>query len=165
MRPLPLGATIAIAVIAAIAAISACTSSPTSPGSVTTGKAVPIVFTGGTINAEIASTFVRRDSGLMGRTSIAADSGMLFAWAINHDSTTVYFYMHDTHFDLSVAFLDANHVVINIEDMTRDTETPHYPRAAFRYAIEAPLGWFAAHGVTAGAAATFTFPAGVIVDP
>lgn len=147
----------------ALAAAACHSSEPTAV--TTTPRTITVAFAGGTVNAEIASTVAERDLGLMNRTSIAADSGMLFAWSVNHDSTTVGFHMHDTHFDLSVAFLDANHAVINVEDMMKDTETLHFPKAPFRYALEAPLGWFAAHGVTAGAVATFTIPAGVAIDP
>src|SRR5581483_2736884 len=119
----------------------------------------------GTVKAELATLAAQRSTGLMNRASIAADSGMLFVWAQDQSNQLVAFYMRNTHFDLSVAFLDASKRVINIEDMARDTETLHFAAAPFRYALEAPRGWFAAHGVAPGATATFTIPAGVLIDP
>jgi hypothetical protein len=124
-----------------------------------------VTFPGGTVGAELATTRARRDTGLMHRASIAADSGMLFVWAADQSHQLVGFWMKNTHFDLSVAFLDSARRVINIEDMTRDTETLHFATAPFRYALEVPRGWFAAHGVAAGTAASFVVPAGVVIDP
>lgn len=159
------GAVFAVIVAAGIGGMG-CSSknSPTGPGGTdsTTVKAIPVSFgTSGTVKAELATTQRQRDTGLMNRTSIAADSGMLFAWSADQNNQLVAFYMRNTHFDLSVAFLDASKHVINIEDMTHDTETYHFATAPFRYAVEAPLGWFARHGVVAGATASFTLPPGV----
>jgi uncharacterized membrane protein (UPF0127 family) len=126
---------------------------------------VAVAFAGGTVRAEIAASRAARSTGLSNRTSIAADSGMLFIWATEQHPQLAPFWMKDTHFDLAIAFLDANKVVISISEMTRDTETLHFAGGFFRYALEAPKGWFAAHGVTAGATANFTLPAGVIIEP
>ncbi|HVZ49859.1 MAG TPA: DUF192 domain-containing protein [Gemmatimonadaceae bacterium] len=165
-------ALLAIAAAAALGAACSSGDSATGPGDGpdTTGttppRAIPVAFgTAGTVKAELATTQAQRDLGLMNRASIAPDSGMLFAWAQDQQFQLVAFYMRNTHFDLSVAFLDASRRVINIADMTHDTETLHFATAPFRYAIEAPLGWFQAHGVAAGATATFTIPAGVTIDP
>lgn len=138
------------------------TPDPDPPASTNT---VAVAFAGGTVRAEIAATRAARSTGLSNRASIAADSGMLFIWASEQHPQFAPFWMKDTHFDLAIAFLDANKVVISISEMTRDTETLHFAGGFFRYALEAPKGWFAAHGVTAGATATFTLPAGVIIDP
>lgn len=124
-----------------------------------------VVFTGGTLNAESAATNSKRNTGLMNRATIAADSGMIFVWSADKSHLAVAFFMCDTHFDLSIAFLNADRRVLNIENMTKNTETLHFAVAPFRYAVEAPAGWFAAHGVAVGAVASFTLPAGVIVDP
>jgi hypothetical protein len=140
--------------------------SPGGPDTTTVPKAIPVSFgASGTIKAELATLAAQRATGLMNRSSIAADSGMLFVWAQDQNNQLVAFYMLNTHFDLSVAFLDASKRVINIEDMTHDTETLHFAAAPFRYALEAPRGWFAAHGVATGATASFTIPAGVKIDP
>ena len=127
--------------------------------------AIPVTFAGGSVASEIASLRAQRETGLMNRPSIAADSGMIFVWATDRNPQLEGFFMLNTHFDLSVAFLDAQKRVINIEDMTAETLTIHLATAPFRYAVEARKGWFSSHGVVPGATATFTIPAGVIIDP
>jgi uncharacterized membrane protein (UPF0127 family) len=158
-----------VAAVLGTAGCGASRDAPTSPGgpdTTTIPMAIPVSFgSAGTVKAELATLASQRSTGLMNRASIAADSGMLFVWAQDQNNLLVAFYMLNTHFDLSVAFLDASKRVINIEDMTHDTETLHFAAAPFRYALEAPRGWFAAHGVAAGATATFTIPPGVIIDP
>ncbi|MDA1080715.1 MAG: DUF192 domain-containing protein [Gemmatimonadetes bacterium] len=159
----------ALLFVASVALLSACDSAPTGldpgPDPAASLTTVSVAFTGGAVSAEIAATQAGRSIGLMNRATIAADSGMLFVWPTNQSNQAVAFHMLNTHFDLSIAFLDANHVVLNIEDMDKDTDTFHFAVAPFRYALEAPRGWFASHGVTAGAIATFTLPAGVIIEP
>jgi hypothetical protein len=128
-------------------------------------KAITVTFAGGVVASELATTRTSRDTGLMNRTSIAADSGMLFVWAADQNPQVSGFWMLNTHFDLSVAFLDSQKRVLNVEDMTKDTQTLHFATGPFRYAVETRKGWFASHGVVAGSVAAFTIPAGVTVDP
>ena len=128
-------------------------------------KAIVVSFAGGPLSAEMAALNAARSTGLMNRTTLAADSGMIFIWTADRDPQLEGFFMRNTHFDLSVAFLDSHKRVINIEDMTAETLTIHFSTAPYRYAIEARKGWFASHGVVPGATATFTIPAGVIIDP
>ena len=128
-------------------------------------KAIVVSFTGGTLSAEMAALSAARSTGLMNRTTIAADSGMIFIWAADRNPQFEGFFMLNTHFDLSIAFLDSQKRVINIEDMTAETLTVHRSTAPYRYAVEARKGWFASHGVVTGSIATFTIPAGVIIDP
>ena len=150
------------------AALAACSGEdvavPTTPGPVTPGT-MNVTFAGGTVAAELAARQSARETGLMNRTSIAADSGMIFLWAQDQLPLVAPFWMHNTHIDLSIAFLDSQKRVINIEDMTKDTDTNHFASAPYRYALEARNGWFGTHGVVAGSLATFTIPAGVIIDP
>ena len=113
----------------------------------------------------MATLQAQRTTGLSNRTSIAADSGMIFVWATDRQPAAAAFSMQDTHFDLDIAFIDADKRIINIEAMTRESLTLHRAAGAFRYALEAPRGWFASHGVIAGSTATFTIPADVLIDP
>ena len=155
-----------LAIAACIAACSAAKDTTAPPGGdPVIPKAISVSFPGGSVASEIASLRAQRETGLMNRPSIAADSGMIFVWATDRNPQFEGFFMLNTHFDLSVAFLDAQKRVINIEDMTAETLTIHFATAPFRYAVEARKGWFASHGVVPGATATFTIPAGVIIDP
>ncbi len=134
---------------------------PTTP---TTPTAVVTLGTG-TVTAEIASTTVARDSGLMGRTSLATNAGMLFVYQDDQSNLLVGFWMRDTPVPLSIAFLDSTKRVISVADMTPNTDTVHVAAAPFRYALEVNQGWLAAHGVTAGTAVSFTLPAGTVISP
>ena len=154
-----------LAAIAAIVAVVACSGADAVGPAAPTAWTVNVVFTGGTVASEIAALRAERETGLINMASIAPDSGMLFVWAADLNPFAAPFYMRNTHFDLSVAFLDTDRRVINIEDMVHDTETNHFATGPFRYALEARRGWFAAHGVVAGSVATFTLPGGVIIDP
>ena len=59
-------------------------------------------------------------------------------------------WMKNTLIALSVAFLDAEGRVINIEDMQPQTSDNHCAAAPARYALEMNLGWFAERGVKPG---------------
>jgi len=65
--------------------------------------AIVVSFAGGPLSAEMAALNAARSTGLMNRTTIAADSGMIFIWAADRDPQFEGFFMRNTHFDLSVA--------------------------------------------------------------
>jgi hypothetical protein len=131
----------------------------------TTVTSIAVTFPGGAVTAKIAATIARRDTGLMNVTNLAANAGMLFVFAADQPSPPQGFWMKDTPTPLSIAFIDVNKQVINIDDMAPQTLTPHYATRPYRYALEVNQGWLAAHGVTAGTVVTFTLPAGTIIDP
>jgi hypothetical protein len=55
-------------------------------------------------------------------------------------------WMRNTFLPLSVAFLDEEGRILNIEDMQPQTEDNHCAANAARYALEMHLGWFAEQG-------------------
>ena len=59
-------------------------------------------------------------------------------------------WMRNTLLPLSVAFLDAQGKIINIEDMQPETEDNHCAASPARYALEMNIGWFAAKGIKPG---------------
>ena len=101
----------------------------------------------GTILVETAATQSQRGQGLMHRTSMPESRGMLFVYP-----APAYFcmWMKNTNIPLSVAFIDAQGKVINVEDMAPHTETNHCTARNAMYALEANQGWFARHGVVPG---------------
>ena len=101
-----------------------------------------------TIKTEVARSEDARQRGLMYRRKLANNSGMLF---IFEQKNTHCFWMHNTYIPLSIAFLDDDGTIINIEDMLPQTDTNHCAKAPVRYALEVPQGWFAKKGVQAGA--------------
>lgn len=86
-----------------------------------------------TIQIEIAATPAARQRGLMGRTHLPADHGMLFVFerAGKHC-----FWMRDTPLPLSIAFIDASGRITDFADMQPRTDTLHCPHTDARYALE-----------------------------
>ena len=101
----------------------------------------------GILDVEVASNKAERALGLMNRAAMPESRGMLFVYP-----APAYFcmWMKNTKIPLSVAFIDAQGQVINIEDMVPQTETNHCTARNATYALEANRGWFARHGVSAG---------------
>ena len=99
------------------------------------------------IEAEVAANDQNRQTGLMQRKAMPAQHGMLFVFT--HDNTHC-MWMRNTLLPLSVAFLDGEGTIINIEDMQPQTEDNHCARRPARYALEMNLGWFAQRGIKPG---------------
>jgi uncharacterized protein len=99
------------------------------------------------IHAELADTDATRMRGLMFRSSLAPNHGMLFVFAAADNQCM---WMRNTLIPLSVAFLDADGTVVNIEEMQPRTDDSHCARHPVRYALEMSGQWFAQHGVQAG---------------
>jgi uncharacterized membrane protein (UPF0127 family) len=99
------------------------------------------------IEAEVAATDRNRQLGLMNRQAMPPQHGMLFVFA--HGNTHC-MWMRNTLLPLSVAFLDEEGKIINIEDMQPQTEDNHCARRPARYALEMNLGWFAQRGIKPG---------------
>ena len=98
--------------------------------------------------AEVADRDAARLRGLMYRTRLAPDHGMLFVF----DQPGEYcMWMRNTRLPLSVAFLDARGTVINVEAMQPQTDDRHCARRPASYALEMTQGWFSAHGIRDGA--------------
>lgn len=100
------------------------------------------------IHAEVADSFGTRMQGLMHRRSLPPNGGMLFVF---DEEAIQCMWMKNTLIPLSVAFLDASGAIINIADMRPRTEESHCAARPARYALEMTQGWFAKHGVRAGA--------------
>ena len=104
-------------------------------------------------SVEIASDPESRTLGLMHRTALAEDSGMLFVY---RDDAERSFWMKDTRIPLAAAFLDAGGTILNIEEMKPPAgEGPGEARTwsskgPARFVLEMDSGWFAAKGIRPG---------------
>jgi uncharacterized membrane protein (UPF0127 family) len=96
---------------------------------------------------ELARTDAERARGLMERTQLDDGAGMLFVFPADTNGP---FWMKNTLIPLSIAFIRADGVIVDIQDMQPQDETLHYPAAPYRYALEVPQGWFGRVGVTVG---------------
>lgn len=116
-------------------------------------SALPAVqFTGAggsqaTLYVEIADTEATQECGLMNRTSMPADQGMIFLFS--RENLTP-FWMKDTLIPLSIAFIDADGTVVDVQEMQALSEDNHNPAAPYQYAIEANAGWYTANGIAPG---------------
>jgi uncharacterized membrane protein (UPF0127 family) len=84
----------------------------------------------------------------MFRRQLGENSGMVFVyesegrWAM---------WMKNTYVPLSVAFIDRNGRILNIEDMQPLTLDSHQSAGPAKYALEMNQGWFAKRGIQPGA--------------
>jgi uncharacterized membrane protein (UPF0127 family) len=99
------------------------------------------------IRAEVAADTATRSRGLMFRKSLAPNAGMVFVF---DEASRHCMWMKNTLIPLSVAFLDDNGTIINIENMAPQTEDTHCAARPARYALEMDRGWFAARGIKPG---------------
>ena len=100
------------------------------------------------IHAEVAADYSTRGQGLMYRQSLGPNAGMLFIF----DEPAIHcMWMKNTLIPLSVAFMDANGVILNIADMKPQTEESHCAAKPALLALEMARGWFAQHGIKPGA--------------
>lgn len=100
------------------------------------------------IDVEVAADLKNRMQGLMGRRAMAPQQGMLFVFP---EVARHCMWMKNTFLPLSVAFLDEEGKIINIEDMEPETLDSHCAAKPARYALEMNRGWFAGKGVKPGA--------------
>lgn len=113
-----------------------------------------VVFTDGT--REVATPVLVADdpglraTGLMGRTSLPVDAGMLFVFEA---ATQGAFWMKDTLLPLSIAFVAQDGTVQQVMEMdpcAADPCTRYVPDEPYRYAVEANRGYFDARGIAPG---------------
>lgn len=99
------------------------------------------------ITAELATTDATRARGLMFRQGLPANHGMLFIF----DRREVHcMWMRNTLIPLSVAFIEDDGTIVNIEDMQPHDESRHCAKQPVRYALEMTRGWFAQKGIKPG---------------
>jgi hypothetical protein len=99
------------------------------------------------IQAEVAQTPEQRGIGLMHRPQMGTNEGMLFVFDTAAEQC---FWMKNTALPLSIAFLDEQGGVVNIEDMAPRTLNGHCSRRPVRFALEMNQGWFAKRGIKPG---------------
>ncbi len=118
--------------------------------SVSASAEIPTIHlkvSGYTLSAEVSYKKESRIRGLMYRSFMDKNSGMLFVFpeAIRHSV-----WMINTYIPLSIAFLDKNGIILNIIDMLPHTRTEHTAASEAKYALEMNLGWFSAKNIKAG---------------
>ncbi|MBL0143288.1 MAG: DUF192 domain-containing protein [Betaproteobacteria bacterium] len=106
-----------------------------------------IKVAGHALRVEVVSTPGQMAKGLMFREKLGRNDGMLFTYA---DPGYHAMWMKNTLIALSVAFVDDEGRILNIEDMEPQTLDSHAAAGPARYSIETNKGWFAEHRIKAG---------------
>ena len=99
------------------------------------------------IDAAVAANDPDREQGLMYRSQLAPNEGMLFVF---NENAVHCFWMKNTLIPLSIAFMRADGTITDIDEMQAETENNHCPRNNGVYALEMSKGWFASKGLQPG---------------
>ena len=101
------------------------------------------------VRVEIADKPDEQAKGLMYRMALGQERGMLFVFPTEEDRS---FWMKDTLIPLSIAYIDSEGRIVDIQDMKAlDDDPPHYVSAEpARYALEVNKGFFDERGVKVG---------------
>ena len=137
----------------AFAAVALCVAAtaPTRPAWAQEGpQHLPTVLLGAgmhNIKAEVALTPQEQETGLMFRTSMGSNEGMLFVFERPGKQC---FWMKNTLIPLSVAFVTDDGTVVNVDEMKAQTLDPHCSTKPVRFVLEMNTGWFTKRGVKEG---------------
>jgi len=105
-----------------------------------------------TFAVEVAATPQAQQRGLMQRTSLDTNAGMLFIFDYDQQ---LGFWMLNTLIPLDIAFIDSSGTILNIETMQPETLNFHNSDGLARYALEVNAGEFARRGIKAGDVITY----------
>ena len=108
---------------------------------------ISLKVAGHALRVEVVTTPEQMAKGLMFREKLGKNDGMLFAYA---EPGYHAMWMKNTLIALSVAFIDGDGRILNIEDMEPQTLDSHAAAGPARYSIETNKGWFAARKIKAG---------------
>ncbi|MDQ3708393.1 MAG: DUF192 domain-containing protein [Actinomycetota bacterium] len=103
-----------------------------------------------TLQVEVADDPEERSRGLMDRTELAADGGMVFRFPSDTDGG---FWMKNTRIPLSIAFFNRRGEILRVLDMEPCSADPcptYDPEVAYRGALEVNQGYFDELGVEEG---------------
>jgi uncharacterized membrane protein (UPF0127 family) len=103
------------------------------------------------IEAELADTPAARQTGLMYRTFMPTNTGMLFVFP---EKAIHCFWMRNTKLPLTIAFIDDDGKIVNLSDMEPETQNNHCPRGPVRFALEMNQKWFTQRALGAGTVIT-----------
>jgi uncharacterized protein len=101
-----------------------------------------------TVEVEIARSPEELKRGLMYRTSLPEDQGMLFVLSVRSDHM---FWMHNTCIPLDVVFADSDGLIVGIEEnLPTMDDSPVHLGCSSQLVLGMNAGWARRHGVTAG---------------
>lgn len=99
------------------------------------------------LEAELALTAKERQRGLMFRESLAENQGMIFQFT---HADYYCMWMKNTLIPLSIAFIDEQGKIINIEEMQANSEQTTCAKSKAKYALEMNTGWYSQRQIKVG---------------
>jgi uncharacterized membrane protein (UPF0127 family) len=100
--------------------------------------------------AELALTPEQQQTGMMFRTNMAENAGMLFPLPYTRQAS---FWMKNCPLPLSAAYIDPDGIIQEIHDLQPfNTNSVLSASANIRFVLETPQGWFERHHITSGIA-------------
>src|SRR5436305_12141383 len=98
--------------------------------------------------SELALTGIQRETGMMFRTNMAENEGMLFVFPVGHQTS---FWMINCPLPLSAAYIDPEGVIEEIHDLQPfNTNSVVANSQNIQFVLETPQGWFKRHSVSTG---------------
>jgi len=113
-------------------------------GTVQADEPLRLRLDGHELHAEYAKTVAQRERGLMGRSELAADSGMLFRF---DEVRRHCLWMKDTPLPLSAAFFDEDGVLVDVIDLEPFNTQIRCSQRPARFALEMNQGYFETRGI------------------
>ena len=99
--------------------------------------------------AELALTGLQMQTGMMFRTNLAENAGMLFVLPTPQQAS---FWMKNCPLPLSAAYIDPEGVILEIHDLQpHNTNSVVASSARVQFVLETNQGWFRRHNVAPGA--------------
>jgi uncharacterized protein len=100
------------------------------------------------MQAELALSPVQQQTGMMFRTNLAENAGMLFVRPVPERAS---FWMMNCPLPLSAAYIDPEGVILEIHDLhPNDTNSVFSASDRVQFVLETSQGWFGRHNVTPG---------------
>ncbi len=103
---------------------------------------------------ELAVESVQHAYGLKNRAVLEAERGMLF---IFEGERVRRFWMQDTIIDLSIAFMDSERYIVDIQSMKSLSQKVHVSKGPAKYALEVNKGIFKMYDIQIGDRVEFEF--------
>jgi uncharacterized membrane protein (UPF0127 family) len=99
---------------------------------------------------EMALDGVQQMTGMMFRTNMAENAGMIFPLPMTRQAS---FWMLNCPLSLSAAYIDPEGIIQEIHDLRAfDTNSVTSASDNIRFVLETPEGWFRRHNITVGTA-------------
>ena len=98
--------------------------------------------------AELALTGLQQQSGMMFRTNLAENAGMLFVFPMPQPFA---FWMKNCPLPLSAAYIDPDGLILEIHDLQpQNTNSVVAASDRVQFVLETSQGWFGRHNVRTG---------------